>query len=381
VLRELYRQAATLMGFNERDRGAQKMIQRFEVDRDAAAIGGEGVLVPLLGDVALGSVLEVVLGHMSEAQPTEQELVASAPHRLISPGYRPPANDRRRARPMLLDPGFSPESHPRLVALQESSQAGRAGVRERIGSDDAASVRPWISRGAEALAAQAAARGVPAFSAQVATQHLLDLARRAGAEDGLHRPVEIDRDAQTATRLAAAEGAPPPARDDAPRRTSGDPLQVRMQKILARIEHTVAPAPAVPRKEPRPDPAGADRLPGEPALGPSAHFGDGESRYHMGASGRAHDGTMPPTPAPIATSVPPASAPSTAVGGFRRLAELGRLARASATVPRQRSADSAQLPAIDTPPAGAAGIDPEQLAELLRLEALRHGVDLAGLEP
>lgn len=372
ALQELYRQATTPMRFSEAERDARRMIRSFEVESDAGGIAAEALLAPLRADVAFGDALAVVLGHLSEAQQTEPATVAGVRHTAVLPTFQPSVSDRGRGGHALPDRAVDPERHPHLVPLGETSQAHDSAAWRRFAAG-AASARPPAAAVAHDAAGGAAARSPGAFAAPVALQRLIDLAHRAGVEDALHRPVEIKGDSEVAKRLAVGEDLSPLTDGRSPRGPSNDRLPIRLQGVLARIEHSVPPAAAAAPKLPRPNSARGQPA-GEPRPDPSKLRGANESASDTRASARSADDAMSP-PARVA----PASALSASVGGFRGLAEVGRSMRAAAA--RQSSATPARPSATDAPAPSIVAVDPEQIAELLRREAERHGIDLAGLEP
>jgi hypothetical protein len=104
--------------------------------------------------------------------------------------------------------------------------------------------------------------------------------------------------------------------------------------------------------------------------------------YSSGASQPAVSVTsgsrrLAPPQSPSRTSPHTLSAPT---GGLHGLAALGRSMASGGAVDRADTRDKKPF-APDGPSIALGAIDADQLADLLRREAERCGIDLAGLEP
>lgn len=371
------------------------------------------------------------------SEPTGQSTAALRPDS-VSAAPISPATVRAAGSHLAAEVGdrFDPQSHPRLALLQTLAPVDLTSLQRRYGLLDPtapdAAARPSMRT--------ASGIGAPQHSAADAQDWLRALARRAHAPEAADQPLAArfglgshgDNSpsgqqprpfALGAVGSAATSADTPVAHRAAPdrsARTQTEPLDTSapvlggLQRLLQRFDPARAAAPST---------ASADAA--TSALSAAAGSQrSAESTRRTEASDLA--GTRHPTAAAAAAlrtelrtelwrsagpdrdtqgaamldpnqqpdrpdrSTAPAARPASAgttwsapMGGFRGLAALGRAAESGSATP-------SALPADTTPPRQPFGpnadtlrdgIDAEQLAELLRQQARRHGIDLTEFEP
>lgn len=437
ALRQLYRHAATPARWLARLRQADTLIERFEFDLRRAGLEADIALAALLTPVSLDAVLGGVQltssGAPAAAGSSQRdqidarsdspcsgldnfaELTDRIPAPLCPDTASIEANPTRAAGsspPAEAGSHFDPQSHPRLALLQTLARVDLPSLQRRYGLLDdtdttanaATATRP---PGCTALAAPALQH-----SAADAQAWLHTLARRVNAPGAADQPLTL-RPAQ------AGHGPDRPSQpinvsaDTRHARTADHPRALPAGASVTR--HSAAADTDRPTAEPfdhnppalgslqrllqRFDPAGpttpsaTSTIASASAAGPAAHGAMRSTDPAWQAKATDSAATRHPavaTAAALRTELYRSAAPSipantnptwaAPIGGFRGLAALGRAAEPAATPAPADTAPPRQpfSPSADTP---RDGIDAEQLAELLRQQARRHGIDLTEFEP
>jgi hypothetical protein len=379
-LNDLYRQAATPTALLERERRQAELVGLFEFDLDAAGISGEAVLAPLTDPVLLDAPLEQALVRLDEAALPGEEFYArprrprlsnngeAGGREAHSSGDGPQGAAARR---------FARVDPPGIVAAaQPPLSKALPGTSEARGPTAAPPVA------APAGASGLVARKHAAATAGRADQWLRGIAERSGAVEALHRTIEVGTSAAIDKWFAAnpdvpLRGAIPPvdASTSQPSSAGATDVPERLTQVLARIDSRTSVAAQTPAGDVH---ERADRTAAPGFVGPASRAGPvdsggGEQPGSVAAGSRR---TAPP-PSPTHTSSRILSAPT---GGLRGLAALGRTMAGSSGANRADARERKPLPPGGLGIASIA-IDADQLADLLRREAERSGIDLAGLEP
>jgi hypothetical protein len=340
---------------------------------------------------------------------------------------------------------FDPQSHPRLALLQTLARVDLPSLQRRYGLLDNADATADAATATRPPGRTASADLAPQHSAADAQVWLDTLARRANVPDAANQPLALrapqaghgpdrpsqpinasadTRHARTADdpralpASASAANHPAPAHTDRPTAEPFDnnpPALGSLQRLLQRFDPARPTMPSATSASAATSAAasaaaGSMRsvLPAEPAWPADIAATDAADSRHPAAAAAAalrtelRRSTPPPQQGSRAeTAADPARQPaqqarSTAaartasaspswtapVGGFRGLAALGRAAE-SAGLSTPAPADAAPPHQPFGPSADALrdSIDAEQLAELLRQQARRHGIDLTEFEP
>jgi hypothetical protein len=424
ALRRLYRHAATPARWLAGLREADALIERFEFDLRRAGLDADVALQPLLTPVSLNAALGEA--RLAGAAPTA---AGSSPpdqsdtrHNMrpdMPPGWRrlaPEWSEPVAAASVAPAAGpFDPQSHPRLALLQTLAHVDLPSLQRRYGLLDPAT--PEIDTTTRPPTRAVPVADAPQHSAADAQHWLRTLARRADVPEAADQPLAVctglgrhgGPDQQPRAIELRAPGSSAPSTDTSAARPPAEPLDTsapalgRLQHLLQRFDPARATAPAASPAatsfpaEPNRQAGAADladtRHPAAAAAAAAALRTEWRRSTgpNLGTQGSApiglnHQPARPDrstTPAATrsASTGPVWNAPS---GGFRGLAALGRAAESGPppTAPA--------LPADTTPPrppfgtnadALRDGIDAEQLAELLRQQARRHGIDLTEFEP
>lgn len=409
ALRELYRQAATPAAQLEREQREATLIARLEVDLGAAGLSGEALLAPLIDTDLFGTRLDRSLERVEQAAPAAAEAFVQPARPIMPTSLTGGGGDGAPHRAMPIDPArIGPQGHHAMAVPGLPLDAPRAAVEPRA-VQAAARARPArtdrVAAGGAAgddARRDSARRQPPAAVATAAraSEWLAEIARRAGAEAALHRtieagsgddPTEIAERADAGQELhrtvgnragdggarsltAMASAALRAAGTPQPRAIPAHALHERLTALLTRIEGASANSGAAPPDRHR----RAERA----AASGAVSEGSGEDSAQLDVRGD------PRAPAAIQATRPAAppvgrredrSVLSAPTGGLRGLVALGRsMSDRAAAQANARARESGQPNAPDL---GPSAIDADQLADLLRREAERSGIDLTGLEP
>lgn len=323
---------------------------------------------------------------------------------------------------------FDPQSHPRLALLQTLTRVDLPSLQRRYGLLDPAT--PEATQPTRAVSVT----GAPQHSAADAHDWLRTLARRAHAPEAADQPMMArsglgghgdnspGRQRQPFDQRASSSSTPsadtPVMHRTTPERsarTPAEPLDAAasalggLQRLLQRFDPARAAAPSATSADAAASAATAGSQRSARPVGQTGASDLADTRHpaaataaalrtelrHSTAPGRDASVEALADPArqlsrqdrralashPDSTAAASASPTWTApIGGFRGLAALGRAAESVAATPPTETATPRQPfgPNADTL---RDGIDAEQLAELLRQQARRHGIDLTEFEP
>lgn len=366
---------------------------------------------------------------LDQPEPTDRLAAALRPGSVAATSVAPATTRATGSHPAAGH--FDPQSHPRLALLQTLARVDLPSLQRRYGLLDPAAPEAATTKPPTRVVSVADA---PQHSAANAQDWLRTLARRAHAPEAADQPMMArsglgghgdnspDRQRQpfdqwapgnatsSADTSAAHHSAP-----DRSARTPAEPLDTSspalggLQRLLQRFDPARAAAPSATSADAAASAATAGSQRSARPVGQTGASDLADTRHpaaataaalrtelrHSTAPGRDTRVEAPADPArqpsqqdrrtpasrPASTAAGSAGPTWTAtIGGFRGLAALGRAAESVANTPPADTPPPRQPfgPNADTL---RDGIDAEQLAELLRQQARRHGIDLTEFEP
>jgi hypothetical protein len=381
ALSNLYRQAGAPSRSIERLRRADTALAALWAEPVAGGVDGDALVVRLTSGLHLGDTLLDVLARLNAGPVEAEPVLERSVDRVIALPWR---ERDLRARSSGSSELLGKQRHGTASEERRSSDEPGNSAQPRNFAQPRKSAQP---RNAEEPRNTRRPRPRPLIDAAAAHERLLALAERAGVVETLDQPVIVrvqDRVARTESDAGArADGATGGTSIDpsaAPRlaETAGAELELRLAAILTRADRG-----AIRRERPSSTSSRTVRRPGTSVPSPDTRRPvPAAPSETWPATGASVADSPSPRPVRRASTPVPVPAPrlfSAPAGGFRGLAELGRSLTPASIAPT----GAEPAPPLDSSPSAHAEVVDlaSRIADLLRRDAERHGIDMTGVEP